>query len=59
MFYQNNFNYLLINETYKNHIINNFDRLKSIAIELKDCRDKLNSTISGELVENYLKEIEA
>lgn len=47
------------NETYKRSLINNFDKLKSIAIELRDCRDKLNSTISGELVENYLKEIEA
>lgn len=47
------------NETYKNSLINNFDKLKSIAIDLKACRDKLNSTISGELVENYLKEIEA
>lgn len=47
------------NETYKNSLINNFDKLKYIAIDLKECRDKLNSTISGELVENYLKEIEA
>lgn len=46
------------NETYKKSLINNFDRLKSIALELKECRDKLNSTISGELVETYLKEIE-
>ena len=36
----------------------NFDKLKYIAKNLKECRDKLNSTISGELVENYLKEIE-
>lgn len=47
------------NETYKNSLINNFDKLKSIAMDLKACRDKLNSTVSGELVENYLKEIEA
>lgn len=47
------------NETYKNSLINNFDKLKYIAIDLKECRDKLNSTISGELVESYLKEIEA
>ena len=46
------------NETYKNSLINNFDKLKSIAMALKECRDKLNSTVSGELVENYLKEIE-
>ena len=45
------------NEQHKNSIVNNFDRLKLIAIEIKDCRDKLNSTVSGELVENYLKEI--
>ena len=45
------------NEQLKNSIVNNFDRLKLIAIEIKDCRDKLNSTVSGELVENYLKEI--
>ena len=47
------------NETYKNSLINNFDKLKSIAMDLKAYRDKLNSTVSGELVENYLKEIEA
>ena len=47
------------NETHKNSLINNFDRLKSIAVDLKECRDKLNSTVSGELVENYLKEIES
>ena len=47
------------NETYKNSLINNFDKLKSIAMDLKECRDKLNSTVSGELVQNYLKEIEA
>ncbi|WP_297712351.1 DNA sulfur modification protein DndD [Clostridium sp.] len=47
------------NETYKNSLISNFNKLKSISIDLKECRDKLNSTISGELVENYLKEIEA
>lgn len=46
------------NETYKNSLLNNFDKLKSIAMVLKECRDKLNSTVSGELVENYLKEIE-
>ena len=46
------------NETYKKSLITNFDRLKYIALELKECRDKLNSTISGELVETYLKEIE-
>lgn len=45
------------NEQLKNSIVNNFDRLKLIAIDIKDCRDKLNSTVSGELVENYLKEI--
>ena len=45
------------NEQLKNSIVNNFDRLKLIAIEIKDCRDKLNSTVSGELVKNYLKEI--
>lgn len=45
------------NEQHKNSIVNNFDRLKLIAIEIKDCRDKLNATVSGELVENYLKEI--
>ena len=45
------------NETLKNSLLNNFDKLKSIAMDLKECRDKLNSTISGELVENYLKEI--
>ena len=48
---------LFKNEQHKNSIVNNFDRLKLIAIEIKDCRDKLNSTVSGELVENYLKEI--
>lgn len=47
------------NETYKNSLLNNFDKLKSIAMALKECRDKLNSTVSGELVQNYLKEIEA
>lgn len=47
------------NETYNNSLINNFDKLKSIAMDLKECRDKLNSTVSGELVQNYLKEIEA
>ena len=34
-----------------------FDKLKSIASELKINRDRLNSTISGELVENYLKDM--
>ena len=38
------------NETLKNSLLNNFDKLKSIAMDLKECRDKLNSTISGELV---------
>ena len=47
------------NEIYKNSLLSNFNKLKSIAIYLKECRDKLNSTISGELVENYLKELEA
>lgn len=45
------------NETLKNSLLSNFDKLKSIAMALKKCRDKLNSTVSGELVENYLKEI--
>ncbi|MDU3721900.1 MAG: DNA sulfur modification protein DndD [Clostridium celatum] len=49
---------LVNNEAHKKSLVNNFNKLKSIAIELKDCRDKLNSTVSGELVENYLKEIE-
>lgn len=47
------------NETYKNSLLSNFNRLKSISINVKKYRNKLNSTISGELVENYLKEIEA
>lgn len=44
-------------EHYKNSILINFNKLKEISIKLKECRDKLNSTVSGELVENYLNEI--
>lgn len=45
-------------EFYQNFLIDKFNRLKTISIEIREYRDKLNSTISGELVENYLKEIE-
>ena len=45
-------------DDHKNSIINYFDKLKSISTELKICREKLNYTVSGELVENYLKELE-
>lgn len=44
-------------EHYKNSILTNFNKLKDISVKLKECRDKLNSTVSGELVENYLNEI--
>lgn len=46
-------------DDHKNSIINYFDKLKSISTELKICREKLNYTVSGELVENYLKELES
>lgn len=42
---------------HKQSVVIKFDKLKSIASELKINRDKLNSTISGELVENYLKDM--
>ncbi|MBX9138875.1 MULTISPECIES: DNA sulfur modification protein DndD [unclassified Clostridium] len=45
-------------DDHKNSISNYFDKLKSISTELKICREKLNYTVSGELVENYLKELE-
>lgn len=45
-------------EYHKNSIVANFDKLKTIASELKNYREKLNSTVSGELVENYLRDIE-
>lgn len=50
---------IISNEEYhKNSIVANFDKLKTIASELKNYREKLNSTVSGELVENYLRDIE-
>lgn len=42
---------------HKKSIVAKFNRLKNISTEIKMNRDKLNSTISGELVENYLKNI--
>ncbi len=51
-------NKILTNKsTYSNNIKNNFSRLKSIANELKQLRDRLNSTISGELLDKYLENI--
>lgn len=51
-------NKILTNKsTYSNNIKNNFIRLKSIANELKQLRDRLNSTISGELLDKYLENI--
>ncbi|MBC5629795.1 DNA sulfur modification protein DndD [Clostridium sp. NSJ-6] len=44
-------------DQHKQSIVINFNKLKSIANELKINRDKLNSTISGELVESYLENI--
>ena len=45
-------------ENHKASIVNYFKKLKFISDELKIYREKLNYTISGELVENYLKELE-
>ncbi|WP_300902383.1 DNA sulfur modification protein DndD [uncultured Clostridium sp.] len=45
-------------ENHKASIINYFKKLKFISNELKIYREKLNYTISGELVENYLNELE-
>lgn len=42
---------------HKQSVVIKFDKLKSIASEIKINRDRLNSTISGELVENYLKDM--
>lgn len=51
-------NKILTNKsTYSNNIKNNFIRLKSITNELKQLRDRLNSTISGELLDKYLENI--
>lgn len=51
-------NKILTNKsTYSNNIKNNFIRLKSIANELKQLRDRLNSTISGKLLDKYLENI--
>lgn len=45
-------------ENHKASIINYFKKLRFISNELKIYREKLNYTISGELVENYLNELE-
>ncbi len=45
------------NDYYKNFILDKFNTLKEIGLTIKENRNILNSTISGELVENYLKEI--
>lgn len=41
----------------KNRILNNFKRLKEISSELKLLRDKLNSTVSGDILNNYIESI--
>ena len=46
-------------ENHKNTIIETFDRIKEIGELLKDLRNKLNSTVSGDLVTDYLKNIES
>ncbi|MDU7213818.1 MULTISPECIES: DNA sulfur modification protein DndD [Clostridium] len=39
----------------KTRILNNFTRLKEISSELKLLRDKLNSTVSGDILNSYLE----
>lgn len=42
---------------YKSKILNSFNRNSEIGIKLKELREKLNSTVSGEILENYLNSI--
>lgn len=42
---------------YKSKVINNFNRISEITFELKTLREKLNSTISSDILDNYLKSI--
>lgn len=44
-------------DIHKNYILNKFLRLKEIAESLKDLRETLNSTVSGEILNNYLESI--
>lgn len=41
----------------KTRILNNFTRLKEISSELKLLRDKLNSTVSGDILNSYLESV--
>ncbi|KRU27443.1 DNA sulfur modification protein DndD [Clostridium sporogenes] len=42
---------------YKSEAINSFNRISEITSELKTLREKLNSTISGDILNNYLESI--
>ncbi|MHB7979177.1 DNA sulfur modification protein DndD [Clostridium sporogenes] len=42
---------------YKLKVINSFNRISEITSELKVLREKLNSTISGDILNNYLESI--
>ncbi|NFP90183.1 AAA family ATPase [Clostridium sporogenes] len=42
---------------YKSKAINSFNRILEITSELKTLREKLNSTISGDILNNYLESI--
>ncbi|ENK0837960.1 DNA sulfur modification protein DndD [Clostridium botulinum] len=42
---------------YKSKVINSFNRISEITSELKVLREKLNSTISGDILNNYLESI--
>lgn len=48
-------NILYKNDSLKNNILWDFNRLKDISSNLKSLREKLNSTVSGELLNNYLE----
>lgn len=44
-------------QDYKSEIINGFSRTSEITNNLKNLRERLNSTISGELLNNYLESL--
>ncbi|WP_270474713.1 AAA family ATPase [Clostridium cochlearium] len=50
-------NILLKESSHKSKIINSFNRISKIASELKKLREELSSTISEDLLNNYLKSI--
>lgn len=50
-------NILSEKKSIKSKILNIFDRNKKISIELKKCREKLNLSVSDEVLNNYLESI--